>query len=438
MTLEQAPRDMQEQADEVGFFELLRINPLFRKFWFANAISMLGEWFNTVALFVMIERLTNSALAIGAIFVLRMFALAVPQVFTGVLADRYSRKWLMVAANVASAILVLTLFLVDDSGDVWIIYTVAGGLMVFHAVYVPAENAVLPNLVRKNELLTANALNSATWSASLAIGASIGGLVVAKWGVEVAFVIDSASFLVAAIMLSALEIPQHKIEPKPGSFWRSALGDIVQGWRIIRNRPEVGRIITAKALWSCFGGGLVYMLVLIGANGEFGEVAAGIGILFAARGVGTGIGPVLARYVFSERSWWPYLLGLLVSTCGLGYLIIGLFQWGAWITILIIIAHAASGANWVLSTVLLQERSEDEWRGRMFATDFLLMTSVNGFSTMAASLLLEYTEFGLRNAMILFATLQIISGLLWIILTRPGEKKYAALKSVSPHRQATA
>lgn len=438
MTPLQPQRDMQERVEEVGFFELLRVNPLFRKYWCANAVSMLGEWFNTVALFVLIERLTNSALAIGAVFVLRMFALAVPQVFTGVLADRYSRKWLMVTANVASAILVLALFMVDDVGDVWLIYAVAGGLMALHAVYVPAENAALPNLVRENELLTANALNSATWSASLAIGASIGGLVVAKWGVEVAFVIDSATFLVAAIMLSTLTIPQKKIEPKSGSFWRNALGDVGQGWRIIRSRPEVGRIITAKALWSCFGGGLVYMLVLIGANGEFGDVAAGIGILFAARGVGTGIGPVLARYVFSERSWWPYLLGILVSTCGLGYLIVGLFEWGAWITILIIFAHAASGANWVLSTVLLQERSEDEWRGRMFATDFLLMTSVNGFSTMAASLLLEYTEVGLRNAMVLFATLQIFSGLLWIILTRPGEKEYAALKPASKRRGAIA
>jgi nucleoside permease NupC len=74
----------------------------------------------------------------------------------------------------------------------------------------------------------------------------------------------------------------------------------------------------------------------------------------------------------------------------------------------------------------------------MFATDFLLMTSVNGFSTMAASLLLEYTEVGLRNAMVLFATLQIFSGLLWIILTRPGEKEYAALKPASKRRGAIA
>ncbi len=419
---------MQDETREVGFIELLRVNPLFRKFWAGNSLSMLGEWFNSIALFVMIEHLTNSALAIGGIVILRMFALALPQLFTGVLADRYSRKWLMVFANAASAFLVLALFLVDNVSDVWIIYAVAGGLMVFHAVFIPAENAALPNIVEENQLLTANALNSATWSASLAIGAALGGFAVAEWGVEVAFVIDSLTFAIAATIIATLPIPQEKREKSDKSFFKTGLNDVSEGWKIIRSRPEVSRIITAKALWSCFGGGLVYMLIMLGAEGEFGEVAAGIGILFAARGIGTGIGPVLARYVFTEKSLWPYLLGILVSTCGVGYLFIGLFKWGTWITIVIVISHAASGANWVLSTVLLQERSEDEWRGRMFATDFLLMTTVNGFSTMAASLILEYTEIGLRNTLIAFSILQIVSGIVWLLLTSPGEKKFALMQ----------
>ncbi|MDP6640367.1 MAG: MFS transporter [Candidatus Poseidoniaceae archaeon] len=409
---------------DVGFIELLRINPKFRKYWIALSISLLGEWFNTVALFVLVESMTNSELAIGAIFILRMFALAIPQIFTGVLADRYSRKWLMVFANVASALLVMLLFLVDTPSDVWLVYFVSAGLMVFHAVYVPAENAALPNLVEEDQLLTANALNSATWSASLAIGASLGGLVVSEWGVEVAFIVDAATFALAAIVIATMSIPQNIPEPDGTSFWRTGLNDIAQGWKIIRSRAEVSRIIVAKALWSISGGGLVFMLILIGSQGHFGEVAAGIGILFAARGIGTGIGPLLARYAFTERSTWPLLLGLLVSTCGLAYLVIGLIEWNFWIVIVVILGHAASGANWVLSTVLLQERSEDEWRGRMFATDFFLMTSVHGFSTLVASLLLENTDITLRQAVILFSAVQIIVGLIWLLMTRKGEREY--------------
>ena len=82
---------------------------------------MLGEWFNTVALFVLIYTLTGSELGIGLLFVIRMFSLALPQVFTGMLADRFSRKWLMIWANLLSAVAVLTLLMVDEKSEVWML-----------------------------------------------------------------------------------------------------------------------------------------------------------------------------------------------------------------------------------------------------------------------------------------------------------------------------
>ena len=74
--------------------------------------------------------------------------------------------------------------------------------------------------------------------------------------------------------------------------------------------------------------------------------------------------------------------------------------------------------------MLLQERSEDEWRGRLFSTDFFLMTTVNGFSTLAASLMLEYTEITLREGIQIFAALQVVSGIIWVMLMLPQEKRY--------------
>lgn len=409
--------------DEVGFIELLRINPVFRRYWFANSISMLGEWFNTIAIFVLIESISNSALAISGVIVLRMFALAIPQLFTGVLADRYSRKMLLVGSNFASALVLIPLFFLDGPHAIWIIYAVAIGLMVLHAIYIPAENAVMPTITRKNELLTANALNSGTWSASLAIGAGLGGIVVAAWGVNVAFAVNMLSFVIAALMLMTIEIPSTKEKVREGKWWKSGLVEVKEGWTLILKTPPVRRIITAKAMWGLFGGGLVYMLILIGAEGGFGSIASGIGILFAARGVGTGLGPILAKYTFTNRDIWPQLLGWLVSIGGLGYCLIAFLEWTPWIAIIIIIAHAASGVNWVLSTVLLQERSEDDWRGRLFATDFLLLTTIHGFSTLAAGLLVEYGPLSLREAIFLFAALQIINGIIWTLLVTPGEKK---------------
>ena len=128
-----------EARREVGFLELLVRNKTFRRLWFGLAISMLGEWFSTVALFVLIYELTGSELGIGLLFVIRMFSLAFPQIFTGMLADRFSRKALMIWANVLSAMAVLLLLTVDQESEVWLIYAIASLLMVFHAVFIPAE-----------------------------------------------------------------------------------------------------------------------------------------------------------------------------------------------------------------------------------------------------------------------------------------------------------
>ena len=421
-----------QDEHEVGFIELLRVNPTFRKYWFANAISMLGEWFNTIALFVLIDEMSGSSeLALGMLFMLRMFALAFPQLLTGVLADRYSRKWLMVLANLLSALAVSTLLFVDTTNEdhIWFVYAIAAILMGLHAMYIPAENAAMPNITKPNELLTANALNSATWSASLAIGSALGGFVVAAHGVEIAFIIDVIAFVIAGLAISTMNIPQTIKVEKEGTFMASSMGQLKDGMSIIWKTPRIRRVITAKALWGLFGGGLVYMLVLLGAEIELGELAAGIGIMFAARGAGTFLGPVLARYVFTNRSRWPFLLGWLVSVCGLGYALVGFFEWQMWFILLIVAAHAASGVNWVLSTVLLQERSEDEWRGRMFSTDFMLMTTVNGISTLAASMILEYTEMTLDEVVQIFALGQIISGVVWVMLVSPGERRFAEATS---------
>ena len=82
--------------------------------------------------------------------------------------------------------------------------------------------------------------------------------------------------------------------------------------------------------------------------------AAGIGVLFFARGLGTGIGPILARGLFRDQRVWPLILGLSIIMSGLFYATVGIINWSLWVVIAIVFAHSASGANWVLATVLLQ------------------------------------------------------------------------------------
>lgn len=401
---------------EVGYFELLKSNKKFRTFWFAAVISMMGEWFNTIALFTLILKYSGSEAMLGLLFTIRMLGFAVLQPITGLLSDRWSRKWIMVVSNLLQVGLALCFLLVDGPEDMWWLIGLSGVMMVLHGAYMTAERAALPNIVSKDELATANALDAATWSTALATGAFLGGLVVSEYGVNVAFIIDSLTFLLGALILLPLRVPQNVSNDMKGPILSTAFANIKAGFSRLISEPRLKRIVFAKTTWNLAGGGLAAVfLVLAGSRMSPGEMAAGIGLFFMARGIGTGIGPIIARKYLVDKNKWPALVGILVSVSGFFYLLIGitLFE-NLYLTIgLVIIAHSASGANWVLSTILTQQWVEDEVRGRVFSIDMLLMSISFSLSTFTAGWLLDNTDLSLKLGMIWFACAMIFFGIIF-------------------------
>ena len=276
--------------------------------------------------------------------------------------------------------------------------SISGVMMLLHGVYVTAERAAVPNIVEDEDLITANAIGSASWSTALCLGAMLGGLVVSQWGTDAAFVIDSLTFLLSAILLIPLKIEQKIDENMKGPLLKTAFKNIKIGWNRIYDDKKLLRIIFAKSSWNIGGAGLAgVFLVLAGADIPGYGAAFGFGLFFFARGIGTGIGPIIARAVFKDKNKWPSLIGILVSTSGLFYLIVGLtLDYFLPLTILlIIISHSASGGNWVLSTVLTQSWVEDEVRGRVFSMDMLILGTSAAFSTTVAGYLVEYQNLSL-------------------------------------------
>jgi hypothetical protein len=292
-------------------------------------------------------------------------------------------------------------------------------------VFNPAKSASLPNVVPGQDLLTANALMSATWSTMLAIGAAVGGLAVEALGPQAVFVIDSGTYLASAWFIWRTVIPQdtETVEPTATPV-RDGLRTIVEGWRRLREVPSVGRIALAKAAWAIGGGAPVFMLVLLAEVLMPDQPALGIGLLYSARGLGTGLGPILARAWLPDARRWPALLGVCISLSGFGYAAVSQTPWLGVVMGLVVFAHAASGANWVLSTVLLQQRAEDRFRGRVFATDWLLVTLVNSVSVLAASLLLEYEVASLGTIILGFAGVQVATGVMWLLTVVPAERRH--------------
>ena len=410
---------------DIGYWQLLRSNRNFRSLWLASVISMLGEWFNTIALFFLILEYTGSEFLLGFLFTVRMISFAIFQPFIGLLADRYNRKTMMMVTNFAQIFLALGFILVDSASDVLWMIALSGVMMLLHGTYVTAERAAIPNVVSSENLTTANALDAASWSTALCIGALLGGIVVSNWGTDAAFIIDSMTFAISTILLIPVKIQQNVSEDMKTPLFKTAFSNIKRGWLRVYRESRLLRIVFAKSSWNIAGGALAgVFLVLLGAETDGYGVAMGFGIFFFARGVGTGLGPIIARNVLKDESKWPGLIGKLVIVSGTFYILVSLtLEMNLLLTvILILLAHAASGANWVLSTIMTQRWVEDEMRGRVFSIDMLFMSIAFSISTSIAGYLVENHSLGISDGILFFGSLMVLSGIMFT-LWNPGNSK---------------
>jgi MFS family permease len=414
----------------VGYIQILRNNHSFRRLFVAQELSYIGDWFTVIALFILAgEASDNSPLAIAGVLATRSFSLAAVTPFTGMLADRYSRKGLMITSDLAACIILVIVLQFDLLNNLSSVYFLAVAMVAAKSIFDPAQYAYLPNICSEEELLTANALGSGGWSIALGIGASVGGLTIANYGITTALWIDAVTFLVSAICIMNLPSGGPDISERENATPRVVSKEITDGWKYILKNPEVRRLVIAKALWSSGGGAQIFLLILIGMEAGFGDIAAGIGILFMARGFGSGFGPMAGRKMMNNKILQPYLIGLAVGTSGIFYIIISLMEWSNLLLLMIFISHAASGFNWVQSTTLTQERAGDEWRGRVAGADFLALTFMMGTSAITAGFILENNLLQLREVIALSAMIQIIMGIGWIIFASPREKEIFARQS---------
>ena len=405
------------------FVELIKEYPSFRRLWIAQAISNFGDWFGLLALYALVQRYSDSEFLLGLVIIVKMLSLALFSPIAGYLTDRFNRRILMIICDGGRALSLLLMLLVQQESLLWLAYALTGFQMMLSAIFEPAKTASIPNVAPPERLVDANIISTATWSIIFTSGMAIGGFATEWIGVEGVFILDAFTYLVSAWFIYRAVIPQEarrsdyvEGQKKP-SFWediRQNIGtDIVLGIRYLRDNHQILRPAVAKGTSTIFLGGLVYMLVLVSDSIlQMGSI--GLGLLYAARGIGTGIGPIIARQYYTDERQWVAVMGASIALSGAMYLVVGLTQVWWMMFVFVLLAHAASGANWVTSTVLLQKRSEDNFRGRVFSTEWLLFTLGNSLSVVVASVLLEWQIVVLQTLISLYAVGLMAAGLLWL------------------------
>ena len=404
----------------VPYVSLLRRNRDFRRLYLAQLTSFAGDWFATVALLGLALELSGSAAVASLVLVLQTGAFAALSPLAGVLADRLDRRRLLVVADIVRVPVALSFVLARDADTLWIAFLAVTLLAGFGALFEPASSASIPNLVEPDELREANVLIGSAWGTMLAVGAALGGFVAATLGRDAAFVVNAASFAVSAVLIIGIRRPFQ--EERAGGEVHQPVGasGIVSSIAIAVGFARRSRLVAAFLLSKTtfgVGTGVVLMLAVFGRD-VFRAGDAGIGILFAARGLGALVGPFLARSLVGHED-----RGLLIGIAGSLVVVTvcyALFPLAPtiWLAaVLVCTAHLGGGAQWMLSTYGLQRAAPDAIRGRIFSFDYGLVTLTIAGSTVLAGALAEV--FPPQFAVWTMVGLLSISGAVWILFSRP-------------------
>ena len=381
----------QQSFSLAAYAGLLRGNRNFRRLWTAQIISEIGDWLYVVAIYSLLLEFTGSARSVGTALVLQVL----PQVFVapiaGVINDRLSRKSVMIFADLARMFIVLGMLLVTGPGRVWLVWVLLLSETLMWSLFEPGRGAVVPVICPgDDDRLIANALSSTTWAVNFALGAGIGGLLAYQFGRQTLFVLNGLSFLLSAWLIRGMRFDEPHTAEHKNFRWRD-LFDFRPVWEGLDYVRRDRRLLATM--------GVKVGLGLLGAHWVilpiYGERIFPIGgalsmsLLLSSRGVGALIGSFVSGWWARNHEqrlrsgiFWGFLL-IAVS-----YLALGRAPTLLLACLAVLAGHMGSSTCWVFSTTLMQELTDDRFRGRVFSADFAgLFLTISGVSYPASWLI---------------------------------------------------
>jgi MFS family permease len=392
-------------------WRLLRTNRDFRLLYFGSLISLGGDWFLTVALLDLVLQLTGSATLASLMLLCQTLPIFLVTPIAGRAVDRLDRRKLMIIVDVIRAGACLLPLFVRTPALLPFAYAGVIIISIGSAYFEPASQAALPNIVGADDLNAANVLMGSTWGTMLAVGAAIGGAVTMRFGRDVSFVVDAISFLASAVILWRMraQFAEERKHEHP-----RLIESVRETLRYAKSNPRVLALLTSKGGYG-LGAGVIAMLSVFGKE-IFRAGAFGIGLLFAARGLGALLGPFLLRALGTRRDDLQYrLIGPAVLVFGAGYMCLGLSHSLIAGSAAVFAAHLGGGAQWQTSTYGLQRETPDWIRGRVFGADYGFVTLTMSISSLAAGIASD--RFGPTIATIGIASIAIAWAIVWSAAT---------------------
>ena len=366
----------------------------FAFFWTGNFLSNIGTWMQNLALGWLVLEITNSPFLLG----LNGFLGSVPLLFFslpgGAIADRLNRRKLMLGTQTAMMVLALILAILTSIrfiaiGEILVISFCTG---LASALNAPAYQAVVLDLVPREDLTNAVALNSAQFNMSRAIGPTLAGLALGSLGVAGCFYLNSVSFLALIIALLAITVPRHLAEEGP-SVWAA----MVDGLRFVGKNRTIILLLSVPAFLSLLGLPFVVLMPVF-ARDLLHVGASGLGYLMAGAGLGAVTSALTLAAQSGIRQRGKYIVGS-AALFALALILLARTQSFRWAFLLLVVLGATMVGTLTLTNSTLQLASPRELRGRIMSMYNLAVLGLAPLGSLQAGAVAE--ALGVRFALTL-------------------------------------
>ncbi len=391
-------------------FSVLTRNRDLRRLFVAQLIVFGADWFVMVPLLVLLNELTGRGLWGGLALAVETGVVALLLPYAGTLADRFDRKHVLLASNVAILAAISGLFAVRGPAAGPIALVAVAVVALAKAFYSPAATAAIPNVVPPEELKDAMAITSSAWGIMAIVGSSVGGVLSGLTSPYFCFGLVAAGLVVSAALTWRVKQP---LQQAIATEKRPAFAAISEAVRYLRTQPRLMSLVTVKSAVG-LGNGVLTVFPLVASSFHVG--AKGLGLMFAMRGLGAIVGPILFRRVLNKPAWLLPGLALSMTAYGLAYIGVAFAAWFPLVLVGVFIAHVAGGGNWVMSNYAIQQEVPDALRGRVSATDTMIAMLAITTSQLVVGLFVDSVSATVLFLCCAVTTISYATG--WYVVTR--------------------
>jgi MFS family permease len=358
----------------------------FQLFISGQIISVIGSWMQSIAESWLVYRLTGSALLLGATGFASQIPVFLVAPLGGIVADRFNRQRIVIGTQISSMILALVLAVLTLTGviRVWHIFVLAALLGIVNAFDIPARQSFLVDMVGKEDLMNAIALNSTMFNGARVIGPAIAGILVARIGEGWCFLVNGISYIavIAGLLMMRVDRPTSLAKHGP------ALAHLIEGYRFARHTAPIRSILLLLGLVSLVA--MPYTVLMpVFADQILHGGARGLGILMGA----TGVGALLGALTLATRSGVLGLGRWVAFTCGgFGFsLVLFSFSRHFWLSVALLLPVGfCMMLGMASSNTLIQAMTPDHLRGRVMAMYTMMFMGMAPFGSLFAGGIAEH------------------------------------------------